>query len=150
MELNSKTKFFSLFFRYSFIIVTFFQTFQLLTIDWLIGTRKIIWETQMETSGQDVRSFIAPSDQLDGFQRDLTCLRKLTENNPAALPRVCLYEALMRMMSGASPNKTQLLLERSLRKRNNSSSIICTKGLFISFFLIFFFFIHFWNYICLQ
>lgn len=39
--------------------------------------------------------------------------------------RVYLYEAVCRVMAGASPGATQQLLDRSLRHRHARSSIIC-------------------------
>lgn len=39
--------------------------------------------------------------------------------------RVYLYEAVCRVMAGASPGATQQLLDRSLRHRPGRSSIIC-------------------------
>lgn len=41
--------------------------------------------------------------------------------------RVYLYEAVCRVMAGASPGATQQLLDRSLRHRHARSSIICGK-----------------------
>lgn len=38
-----------------------------------------------------------------------------------------MYEATVRIMAGATPVKTQLLLDRSLHHRNSRSSIICGK-----------------------
>lgn len=43
------------------------------------------------------------------------------------MPRVFLYEATARIMAGAAPVKTQILLDRSLHHRNSRSSIICGK-----------------------
>lgn len=42
-----------------------------------------------------------------------------------AQSRIYLYEAVLRLMSGAAPIKTQFLLDRSLRQRSNKQSIIC-------------------------
>lgn len=43
------------------------------------------------------------------------------------MARVFLYEATARIMAGATPVKTQILLDRSLHHRNSRSSIICGK-----------------------
>lgn len=43
------------------------------------------------------------------------------------LARVFLYEATARIVAGATPVKTQILLDRSLHHRNSRSSIICGK-----------------------
>ncbi len=45
-----------------------------------------------------------------------------------AMARVFLYEAISRMMAGASPGKTQMLLDRSLRHRQSKSSVICGRS----------------------
>ncbi|KAL1114834.1 hypothetical protein AAG570_007658 [Ranatra chinensis] len=44
-----------------------------------------------------------------------------------ALGRVFVYEATGRLMAGASPARTQQLLDRSIRHRATKSSIICGK-----------------------
>ena len=62
------------------------QLAQLLCCDWLLGTRKDIWElSQKSQFGATV-----PTDtvELRSFQNDLESLQKLTHNLPAALPRV--------------------------------------------------------------
>lgn len=62
------------------------QLAQLLCCDWLLGTRKDIWElSQKSHFGTTV-----PTDpvELRSFQNDLESLQKLTHNLPAALPRV--------------------------------------------------------------
>ena len=47
----------------------------------------------------------------------------------STLPRVFLHEATLRMMAGAAPDRTQQLLDRTLRYRQNKSSVICgSKG----------------------
>jgi len=92
------------------------QLAQLLCCDWLLGTRKDIWELSQKTHfGATV-----PTDpvELRSFQNDLESLQKLTHNLPAALPRLYLYEAVARLMAGANPTETHHLLQRStLRQR---------------------------------
>ena len=62
------------------------QLAQLLCCDWLLGTRKDIWEF----SRKPHFSATVPTDpvELRSFQNDLESLQKLTHNLPAALPRV--------------------------------------------------------------
>ena len=65
------------------------QLAQLLCCDWLLGTRKDIWElSQKSHLGATV-----PTDpvELRSFQNDLESLQKLTHNLPAALPRVSFH-----------------------------------------------------------
>ncbi|GLG96286.1 uncharacterized protein GBIM_03088 [Gryllus bimaculatus] len=104
---------------------------QLLTCDWLLETRTAMWEEEtLGTEGVNsgAPQVSVPSGVLIGFQKDLSSLRRLTEFVPSALPRVFLYEATARLMVGAAPGKTQLLLDRSLRHRNNRSTmLICGK-----------------------
>ena len=60
------------------------QLAQLLCCDWLLGTRKDIWEfSQKSNPNQSVDPV-----ELRSFQSDLDSLQKLTHNVPAALPRV--------------------------------------------------------------
>jgi sterol regulatory element-binding transcription factor 1 len=56
------------------------------------------------------------------LSRDLPTKFDFPQN---AQSRIYLYEAVLRLMSGAAPIKTQFLLDRSLRQRNNKQSIIC-------------------------
>ncbi|XP_077255847.1 sterol regulatory element-binding protein 1-like [Temnothorax americanus] len=95
---------------------------QLLVCDWLLEIRTILWQ---ELDTEPERSVASVS--LAGFQRDLACLRQLCQHIPSVLARVFLYEATARMMAGATPVKTQILLDRSLHHRNARSSIICGK-----------------------
>ncbi|XP_011701479.1 PREDICTED: sterol regulatory element-binding protein 1 isoform X2 [Wasmannia auropunctata] len=95
---------------------------QLLVCDWLLEIRTILWQ---EMDAEPERSVASVS--LAGFQRDLACLRQLCQHIPSVMARVFLYEATARMMAGATPVKTQILLDRSLHHRNSRSSIICGK-----------------------
>ncbi|XP_015429774.1 PREDICTED: sterol regulatory element-binding protein 1 [Dufourea novaeangliae] len=95
---------------------------QLWICDWLLEMRTTLWQ---ELDNDSKRSNINVS--LGGFQRDLACLRQLCQHIPSTLSRVFLYEATARIMAGATPVKTQVLLDRSLHHRNSRSSIICGK-----------------------
>ncbi|XP_029180137.2 sterol regulatory element-binding protein 1-like [Acropora millepora] len=90
------------------------QLAQLLCCDWLLSTRKDIWEFSQEPHS------LTPVDpvELRAFQNDLESLKKLAHSIPAALPRLYLYEAVARLMAGANPTETHHLLQRStLRQR---------------------------------
>nr|CAD7410649.1 unnamed protein product [Timema poppensis] len=78
---------------------------QLLVCDWLLETRTAVWEEDYGSADMKLYSTVTKS----------------------VLPRVFLYEATARLMAGASPGRTQQLLDRSLRNRHNRSSIICGK-----------------------
>ncbi|KAJ8682097.1 hypothetical protein QAD02_017889 [Eretmocerus hayati] len=93
---------------------------QLWVCDWLLEMRTTLWEELREEKP-------AANSTLVGFQRDLACMRQLSQHIPSVLPRVFLYEATARIMAGATPVKTQMLLDRSLHHRNSRSSIICGK-----------------------
>ena len=95
---------------------------QLWICDWLLEMRTTFWQ---ELDGDLDKSNINIS--LGGFQRDLACLRQLCQHIPSTMARVFLYEATARIMAGATPVKTQILLDRSLHHRNSRSSIICGK-----------------------
>ncbi|KAK2587541.1 hypothetical protein KPH14_003675 [Odynerus spinipes] len=95
---------------------------QLWLCDWLLEMRTILW--QEFDSGLEKP---VSNASLASFQRDLACLRQLCQHMSCILPRVFLYEATARIMAGAAPVKTQILLDRSLHHRNSRSSIICGK-----------------------
>lgn len=98
---------------------------QLIVVDLLLGVRTVVWETE---SVKDCDTFtVAPAHVLHGFQNDLALLRKLVQHLPGVIARVFLHEATLRMMAGASPAKTQQLLDRSLRHRYSRPSVICGK-----------------------
>ncbi|XP_044593566.1 sterol regulatory element-binding protein 1 [Cotesia glomerata] len=98
------------------------QLVQLWLCDCLLELRTVLWQGLGGETGQTaVNTFLA------AFQRDLARLRQLSQYIPSVLPRIFLYEATARIMAGATPVKTQLLLDRSLHHRNSRSSIICGK-----------------------
>ncbi|XP_016955806.1 sterol regulatory element-binding protein 1 [Drosophila biarmipes] len=99
-------------------------TFQLLTCDWLLETRTTLWELE-HMNMEDDGFYQVPGDELEKFQTDLNSLRSIVEHIPNAQPRIYLYEAVCRLMAGASPCPTQQLLDRSLRSRYAHSSIFC-------------------------
>ncbi|XP_014664603.1 PREDICTED: sterol regulatory element-binding protein 1-like isoform X2 [Priapulus caudatus] len=88
---------------------------QLLVCDWLLCTRTDIW--QEETSYNQGELAVATQAQLRSFQNDLSSLRKVASEIKSAFSKVFLHEATARLMAGASPSRTQLLLDRTLRKR---------------------------------
>ncbi|OAD46986.1 Sterol regulatory element-binding protein 2 [Eufriesea mexicana] len=95
---------------------------QLWICDWLLEMRTTLWQ-ELDNNLEKVTANVS----LGGFQRDLACLRQLCQHIPSTLARVFLYEATVRIMAGATPVKTQILLDRSLHHRNSRSSIICGK-----------------------
>ncbi|XP_034950012.1 sterol regulatory element-binding protein 1 isoform X2 [Chelonus insularis] len=98
------------------------QLVQLWLCDWLLELRTNLWQELDGNSGQPItNAFLA------GFQHDLARLRQLSQYIPSVLPRIFLYEATARIMVGATPVKTQILLDRSLHQKNSRSSIICGK-----------------------
>lgn len=101
------------------------QSVQLIVVDWLLGVRTVVWEEESATDCDTLT--VAPAHVLQGFQHDLALLRKLVQHIPGVLARVFLHEATLRMMAGASPARTQQLLDRSLRHRYNRPSVICGK-----------------------
>ncbi|XP_042893981.1 sterol regulatory element-binding protein 1-like isoform X2 [Penaeus japonicus] len=101
------------------------QSVQLIVVDWLLGVRTVVWEDESTTDCDTLT--VAPAHMLQGFQHDLALLRKLVQHIPGVLARVFLHEATLRMMAGASPARTQQLLDRSLRHRYNKPSVICGK-----------------------
>ncbi|XP_023301558.2 sterol regulatory element-binding protein 1 [Lucilia cuprina] len=98
--------------------------FQLLTCDWILETRTQIWESEYMSMDDD-GYYQVPGDVLEKFQKDLNSLRSIVEDIPSGQSRIYLYEAVCRLMAGASPGPTQQLLDRSLHFKHARSSIIC-------------------------
>ncbi|ESP03687.1 hypothetical protein LOTGIDRAFT_224211 [Lottia gigantea] len=88
---------------------------QLLLCDWLLTTRTEIWE--LNHLNHEDTSCTATQTELIAFQQDLASLRKLAQTMKTALSKVFLHEATGRMMAGASPARTQQLLDCSIRRR---------------------------------
>ncbi|XP_036152157.1 sterol regulatory element-binding protein 1 isoform X7 [Myotis myotis] len=105
------------------------KAMQLLLCDLLLGARTSLWLRQQPSApaqaaqGQGSGAQ-ASALELRGFQRDLSGLRRLAQSFQPAMRRVFLHEATARLMAGASPTRTQQLLDRSLRKRAGA----CGKG----------------------
>ncbi|KAK3872583.1 hypothetical protein Pcinc_022342 [Petrolisthes cinctipes] len=105
------------------------QSVQLLVVDWVLGVRGMVWESEGKCEGEpdcDVVR-VAPPHVLQAFRHDLALLRRLLHQCPGVLSRVFLHEATLRVMAGASPARTQQLLDRSLRHRSSRPSVICGK-----------------------
>lgn len=100
--------------------------FQLLTCDWILETRTALWEAENITSDDD-GFYQVPGDVLTKFQTDLNSMRTIVEEIPNGQSRIYLYEAVCRLMAGASPGPTQQLLDRSLRNRVSKTSLICGR-----------------------
>lgn len=101
--------------------------FQLLTCDWILETRTALWDLDFGLIGDGDGYYQAPEWVLERFQNDLNSLRCIAEEIPSGQSRIYLYEAVCRLMAGASPGPTQQLLDRSLRYRHARTSIICGK-----------------------
>ncbi|CAK6437600.1 unnamed protein product [Pipistrellus nathusii] len=99
------------------------KAMQLLLCDLLLGARTSLWLRQ-QPAAQGPGGAPASALELRGFQRDLSGLRRLAQSFQPAMRRVFLHEATARLMAGASPTRTQQLLDRSLRKRAGA----CGKG----------------------
>ncbi|KAM9457495.1 sterol regulatory element-binding protein 1 isoform 2-T2 [Clarias gariepinus] len=93
---------------------------QLLLCDLLLVTRTSLWREQQfcsPASPQQSSASAASPAELQGFQQDLSSLRKLAHSFRPAMRRLFLHEATARLMAGASPTRTHQLLDRSLRRR---------------------------------
>ncbi|XP_017277465.1 sterol regulatory element-binding protein 1 [Kryptolebias marmoratus] len=101
---------------------------ELLVCDLLLVLRTNIWHVQQQgpasptgpvsvgTTGPASLHQASPPE-LQGFQQDLSSLRKLAQSFRPAMRRLFLHEATARLMAGASPTRTHQLLDRSLRRR---------------------------------
>ncbi|XP_051571100.1 sterol regulatory element-binding protein 1-like isoform X3 [Myxocyprinus asiaticus] len=94
---------------------------QLLMCDLLLVTRTNVWREQQVVSQQSSPTAASPAE-LQGFQQDLSSLRKLAQSFRPAMRRLFLHEATARLMAGASPTRTHQLLDRSLRRRATPGS----------------------------
>jgi len=95
-----------------------------LCLDWQLSSRTLLWEFEKKHRG--IRR--ATPAALQGFQKDLHCLRRLAELLPWLHNRLFLHEATMRLMAGAPPAKTQQLLERSCgRASHGGPGLVCGK-----------------------
>lgn len=89
--------------------------------EWLLKTRSELWERggKPATAGPHA----------DGFHRDLALFRQLAQNSLELQLKLHLYEAMQRVLAGANPVRTQLCLDRCLRRRlSNYPSVVCVKG----------------------
>ncbi|XP_058509815.1 sterol regulatory element-binding protein 1 [Solea solea] len=103
------------------------KVIQLLLCDLLLVMRTNVWRLQQQgaspagtgpagvTGSAGVHQASPP--ELQGFQQDLSSLRKLAHTFRPAMRRLFLHEATARLMAGASPTRTHQLLDRSLRRR---------------------------------
>ncbi|XP_061701242.1 sterol regulatory element-binding protein 1 [Syngnathoides biaculeatus] len=89
---------------------------QLLLCDLLLVMRTNVWHLQQQWQAAAGVQQASPPE-LQGFQQDLSSLRKLAQSFRPAMRRLFLHEATARLMAGASPTRTHQLLDRSLRRR---------------------------------
>ncbi|XP_072299523.1 sterol regulatory element-binding protein 1 isoform X2 [Eucyclogobius newberryi] len=101
---------------------------QLLLCDLLLVMRTNVWQLQQQGVTTVGPTNVAPGcpaggvhqaspPELQGFQQDLSSLRKLAHSFRPAMRRLFIHEATARLMAGASPTRTHQLLDRSLRRR---------------------------------
>uniref|UniRef100_A0A665W9E3 Sterol regulatory element-binding protein 1 n=1 Tax=Echeneis naucrates TaxID=173247 RepID=A0A665W9E3_ECHNA len=103
------------------------KVIQLLLCDLLLVMRTNVWRLQQQGAGPAGSGLAGNSSsagvhqasppELQGFQQDLSSLRKLAHSFRPAMRRLFLHEATARLMAGASPTRTHQLLDRSLRRR---------------------------------
>jgi sterol regulatory element-binding transcription factor 1 len=113
---------------------------QLVVCDWLLNTRTEVWLAEHGTAvepdddGGDMTTVsstaVISGDDLSAFQHDLTSLRCLAHSLKAAVPRVFLHEATLRLMTGANP--VNVLYNRSLRRRRHYRSISSNDGMSVT------------------
>lgn len=112
---------------------------QLLTTDWLLEMREECWELlrhiciTRDVDGDDegiCNKYYPHIVDLENFQRDLNALHWIVDVKQMGQPRIVLYEAIYRLMAGATPLQTHQILSRNLSQaRSAKSNIICAgKG----------------------
>lgn len=109
---------------------------QILTCDWLLELRTECWEL-MQTISQlnEIDEGIGESNsltdgrQLQFYQLDLNNLYLIFDTKQMGLSRLNLYDAVYRIMAGASLLETHRLLERNVMpSRQSKSNLICVGG----------------------
>ena len=121
------------------IIILFYpQSALLLCCDWQLDARTQLW--QRETSSSNKTAYPNQDSQplppcvssryLNAFQRDLRVLKRLSRSlgSNGGSARVPLREATARMMAGAAPAKTQLLIDQTLMQKAQGKTLICNRG----------------------
>jgi len=93
---------------------------QLLVCDWLLTTRMNVWHDKCIKAERDTLSM----EDVAAFQNDLASLRKLACTIKPAITRVFLHEATLRIMTGASPERTLQLYERNLRSYRHNLTLL--------------------------
>ncbi|CAN8006418.1 unnamed protein product [Ixodes hexagonus] len=89
--------------------------------EWLLQTYAELWELG---GGAPAGAALA-----EGFRRDLALLRRLAQEQPRLQLKLQLHEATQRVVCGANPVRTQLALDRCLRRRlSHYPSVVCAKG----------------------
>uniref|UniRef100_UPI00358F8682 sterol regulatory element-binding protein 1 isoform X2 n=1 Tax=Myxine glutinosa TaxID=7769 RepID=UPI00358F8682 len=84
----------------------------------LLTLRAQMWEQQEGGLNKGSGPLPAASPaEICGFQRDLGTMRKIAQHCVAAHGMLFLHEATARVMAGASPTRTQHLLDQGLRHR---------------------------------
>uniref|UniRef100_A0AAQ5Y8R0 Sterol regulatory element-binding protein 1 n=1 Tax=Amphiprion ocellaris TaxID=80972 RepID=A0AAQ5Y8R0_AMPOC len=111
---------------------------QLLLCDLLLVMRTNVWRLQQQGSSPAGPGSVGTSGpagihqasppELQGFQQDLSSLRKLAHSFRPAMRRLFLHEATARLMAGASPTRTHQLLDRSLRRRATPGVCVCVDA----------------------
>lgn len=101
---------------------------QMLVCDWLLELRTDCWD-MIQSDGQttfcDEPSAFRISN-LEFYQIDLSNLYLIFDTKALIQSRVCLYEAIYRLMAGATPLDTYSLLWRNIEpSRQTRSNLIC-------------------------
>lgn len=94
------------------------MAFRLISCEWVLKSRVVLWE---ESCCYDDTTRRAPLDQLASFENDLTLFKTIVADQTQLTSKVCIYEASLRMMAGASPIQTQQILNQVMRRRRRCS-----------------------------
>lgn len=109
---------------------------QILTCDWLLETRTECWEAMVDLTEKcnfyDSRDegisepYYETVNELEQYQRDLNAMHLIIDGKPLGQSRVNLYEAIYRLMAGATPLETHKIFERNiLQSKHSKSNLIC-------------------------
>jgi len=100
-----------------------------LGLDLQLRSRGLLWAAGGQRSPRHLQAGgqRRNAGHLQEFQGDLHTLRRLAEEVPWLHTRLLLHEATMRMMAGASPARTQQLLDRSCSTPVTGPGLVCGK-----------------------
>lgn len=111
---------------------TLIYLIEMLVCDWLLELRSDCWDCMQNESNEMVnidQSNAFRITSLEFYQMDLTSLYMVFDTKPLIQSRIGLYEAIYRLMAGATPLETYSLLWRNIQPlRQIKPNLICVAS----------------------